>query len=148
MMQASTGNASVERMVFVYGTLRRGEANDITQFSPAPRYIGSVFVMGTLYDLGDYPGLLMPGGAPRQVCGEVYAVADALEQQLDVIEGILPQDTGEYNKRLCAVQVAGAMHQCLVYAIAPDRVAQARVITGGDWVRRNIISQYENLKST
>lgn len=148
MMQASTGNASEERMVFVYGTLRRGEANDITQLLPVPRFVGSAFITGTLHDLGDYPGLLMPGGTPRQVSGEVYAVSAELARQLDVIEGILPQDTGEYIKQVCAVQVAGTTCQCLIYTIAPDRIAQARVITGGDWVRRSIISQYENLKPT
>lgn len=137
------GEALAERLVFVYGTLRRGEANDITQLQPAPRFVGLAFIMGTLYDLGDYPGLLLPGSAPSQVSGEVYAVEPALEQRLDMVEGILPDDTGEYTKRVCSVQVAGATRHCLVYEIAPDRLLQAPIITGGDWVRRNIISQYE-----
>ena len=38
--------------VFVYGTLRRGEANDINRLRPPPRYLGQARTRGTLYALG------------------------------------------------------------------------------------------------
>ena len=38
--------------VFVYGTLRRGEDNDITRLLPPPRFIGVARIAGTMYDLG------------------------------------------------------------------------------------------------
>ena len=37
-----------ERHVFVYGTLRRGQANDITRLRPVPRWVGEGRVRGTL----------------------------------------------------------------------------------------------------
>lgn len=137
------------RFVFVYGTLRRGERNDITQLRPAPRYIGPASLPGTLYHLGAYPGLLLPaqlGAAapPTFVVGEVYAIEAALEARLDEIEGILPQDSGEYAKRDCLVEVDGQRLSCLVYEIDSRRVHNHPVIEHGDWVRRSIFSQYEN----
>ncbi len=40
--------APVQGHVFVYGTLRRGEVNDITRLQPAPHYIGPARVQGGL----------------------------------------------------------------------------------------------------
>lgn len=136
------------RFVFVYGTLRKGERNDITRLLPAPRYIGAASLPGTLYHLGDYPGLLLPrepfASLSGRVAGEVYAMEAALEQRLDEIEGILPHDRGEYAKRQCVLDVAGQQFDCLVYEINPDQLQNRSVIAHGDWVRRNIFSQYEN----
>ena len=41
-----------ERHVFVYGTLRRGQANDINRLLPAPRYVGQGVITGVMYHLG------------------------------------------------------------------------------------------------
>lgn len=136
-----------ERFVFIYGTLRRGERNDITQLKPEPCYVGHAALAGTLYHLGAYPGLLLAGAnsAATDVVGEVYAIAPALEARLDEIEGILPQGGGEYAKRECLVELAGQLIACLVYEINPERLHGRPVIADGDWVRRSKFSQYENL---
>ena len=55
--------------VFVYGTLRRGDDNDITRLLPAPRLVGHAHVAGTLHHLGAYPGIVL--GGPGRVLGEV-----------------------------------------------------------------------------
>jgi gamma-glutamylcyclotransferase (GGCT)/AIG2-like uncharacterized protein YtfP len=127
--------ATALRCVFVYGTLRRGECNDITRLRPAPRWLGLARVAGTLYDLGAYPGLVL-GGAGR-VVGEVYAIEPALERQLDLIEEVAPQPSGEYHRREIEVEVAGWLYTCLVYEIAPERVRTAPRIDSGDWCRRH-----------
>ena len=129
------------RHVFVYGTLRRGDVRDITHLQPPPVFVGMASVQGVLYNLGDYPGLLL--GGEGRVTGEVYAITAALEQQLDNIEEVWPQPTGEYSKREVTVQ----LHQhpanhaapeavgvfCLVYEIDPARARGRPVILGGDW---------------
>lgn len=126
------------RFVFVYGTLRQGERNDITQLKPAPRFVGPASLPGTLYHLGAYPGLRLASAnaAAVAVVGEVYAIAPALEARLDEIEGILPQGGGEYARRECLVELAGEQLLCLVYEINPERVRDQPVIAHGDWVRR------------
>lgn len=132
---------SASRHVFVYGTLRRGDVRDITRLHPAPQFVGMASVAGVLYDLGPYPGVVL--GGPARVAGEVYAISAELERQLDVIEEVWPQQTGEYSKQVVRVQLAlgqapaasGALAlDCLVYEINPARTAGHAVISGGDWL--------------
>lgn len=120
--------------VFVYGTLRRGEANDITRLQPVPRYLGQARIGGLLYDLGPYPGLVLGGAG--QVLGEVYAVAPELERQLDVIEEVAPVPSGEYARRQVELVLDGRRLRCLVYEIDPQRVRGWPCIATGDWLQR------------
>lgn len=85
------------RHVFVYGTLRRGEERDINRLTPAPRWVGHASVAGTLHHLGAYPGLVL--GGQGLVRGEVYEISPELERQLDEIEEVWPQQSGEYIRR-------------------------------------------------
>lgn len=123
-----------DRHVFVYGTLRRGEANDINRLLPAPRYLGQARIRGVLYDLGPYPGLVLGGSDP--VLGEVYAIAPELEHQLDVIEEVAPLPSGEYTRRQVALELDGRSLRCLVYEIDAQRVRGRVRIRTGDWLRR------------
>ena len=127
------------RHVFVYGTLRRGDVRDINKLRPEPRFIGMASVAGALYDLGFYPGVVL-GGSGR-VIGEVYAISPDLESQLDAIEEVWPQQTGEYSKQQVNVVLneaavpGGEMAlQCLVYEINPLRTAGKTRIASGDWL--------------
>ena len=138
------------RHVFVYGTLRRGEQRDINFLTPVPRWIGPASVEGVLYDLGEYPGLVLerePVPGQTKVKGEVYEIADDLERLLDKIEGVLPEPNGEYARRHVLVhleplepplarneRVLAPPLTCLVYEVTPDRVAGCPVIKSGDWV--------------
>ena len=141
------------RHVFVYGTLRQGEVRDITRLLPAPRWVGYARVPGVLYHLGAYPGaLLRESGWIR---GEVYEISPELERLLDEIEDVWPQESGEYSKREIVVRIdAGAIPDtglqgrqpaetavevaCILYEIAPDRIAGMPVIRCGDWVRHRL----------
>lgn len=129
------------RHVFVYGTLRRGEVRDINRLQPAPAFVGMARVQAVLYDLGPYPGLLL--GGQGWVTGEVYAISAELERQLDTIEDVWPEPTGEYSKREVAVQLRpgaaadpaleGQTVSCLVYEINPERTRGRPLIRSGDW---------------
>lgn len=121
------------RHVFVYGTLRRGDDNDITRLNPAPRWVGEARTAGTMYHFGRYPGVLLGGAG--QVMGEVYEISPALERVLDEIEELYPQQTNEYFKRNISVEVDGRAMDCIVYEINAALVAGKPVIASGDWVR-------------
>lgn len=125
--------ADPQRHVFVYGTLRRGDDNDINRRHPAPVYVGAARIAGTMYHLGAYPGVTLGGNGVVE--GEVYAITEALEQNLDELEAVYPQQTEEYFKRHLAVSVNGQDFTCVVYEINPTFVRQAPVIPSGDWVR-------------
>jgi gamma-glutamylcyclotransferase (GGCT)/AIG2-like uncharacterized protein YtfP len=122
------------RYVFVYGTLRRGEQRDINRLQPAPIFISLGHIKGTLYDLGSYPGVRL-GGA-QWVQGEVYQITLELERQLDAIEEVWPQQTGEYARRAVVVQCAGASLTCLVYEVAEQRTSGRVIIGSGDWLKQ------------
>jgi gamma-glutamylcyclotransferase (GGCT)/AIG2-like uncharacterized protein YtfP len=122
-----------ERHVFVYGTLRRGDDNDITRLTPPPRFTANASIQGTMYHLGAYPGVVLGGSGI--VTGEVYAISAALERTLDEIEEIYPQRRDEYFKRVVEVAVDDRLMRCIVYEINERYLGAAPVIESGDWVR-------------
>lgn len=71
-------------ILFVYGTLRRGGSNHFRMNGGL--YLGSGFVMGRLFRVDWYPGLLLDrdGG---EVFGDVYEVAPEVISALDKFEG-------------------------------------------------------------
>lgn len=75
------------RHVFVYGTLMEGEfrSQTLTQHASNPPQLAEV--NGTLYNLGDYPGMLPSKSG--QVHGEIYELDDVFLglQSLDRVEG-------------------------------------------------------------
>ena len=120
------------RHVFVYGTLRKGQERDINRLQPAPVFICDAQIKGTLYNLGSYPGARL--GGENWVQGEVYQITPELERQLDAIEEVWPQQTGEYARREVLVQCAGVALVCLVYEVAERRTQGLAEIDSGDWV--------------
>ena len=125
----------VQRYVFVYGTLRRGEERDINQLSPAPVFISNSQINGTLYNLGSYPGVRL--GGTQWVQGEIYQITPELERRLDEIESVWPQQTGEYEKREVRVPCATLMLPCLVYEASEQTVLGKALIDCGDWLSRD-----------
>lgn len=119
--------------VFVYGTLRRGDDNDITQLSPPPQYVCDASIRGTMYHLGAYPGVVLGGTGIVQ--GEVYSIDAQLQKKLDEIEEVYPQQRDEYFKRLLTVQTPLGNLACICYEINPAYITGRRIIGSGDWVK-------------
>jgi gamma-glutamylcyclotransferase (GGCT)/AIG2-like uncharacterized protein YtfP len=134
VLDASRPSPQATPHVFVYGTLRRGEANDINRLRPPPRYLGPARIRGALYDLGPYPGVILGGAG--WVWGEIYAITPELERQLDVIEDVAPVPSGEYMRRHLDVELEGRRVHCLVYEIDAQRVQGRPRIVSGDWLQR------------
>ena len=135
--QATPWRACGARFVAVYGTLRAGGINDIARLAPGIACAGHTTLIGTLYDLGWYPGLRLQGA--QTVLAEVYPLSDALEQALDGIEGIWPQDAGEYTKQLRTQTVhlptgQATQMDLLIYEALPATVHAKPVITAEDWI--------------
>ena len=131
MPPAST--AESVRHVFVYGTLRQGDDNDITRLTPAPQWIAPATLAGAMYHLGAYPGVVLGGEGTVQ--GEVYAITPELERQLDEIEELYPQQKDEYFKRMVTVLVRERPQSCIVYEINPHYIVGKPLIASGDWVQ-------------
>ncbi|VVE26777.1 gamma-glutamylcyclotransferase [Pandoraea eparura] len=130
--------------VFVYGTLRAGEINDVTYAAErhgieAPVYVGTTSLGGRLYDFGDYPGMVFDAAAgdghdAGRVIGDVYRIAAALVPVLDEIEAVYPGEAGLFVREMHDVACEGATYPCIVYPVSEAAVRQLPRIAGGDWV--------------
>ncbi|MDE2202534.1 MAG: gamma-glutamylcyclotransferase [Burkholderiaceae bacterium] len=128
--------------VFVYGTLRAGEANDLRVAAEArgiaePELLGSAMLHGRLYDFGAYPGLVLdPTGTA--VRGDVYRIDAALVPVLDEIEEVYPGGDALFLRENHPVTLGGEPVECIVYPVSPKHIAGRPVITGGDWVAHRL----------
>jgi gamma-glutamylcyclotransferase (GGCT)/AIG2-like uncharacterized protein YtfP len=124
--------------VFVYGTLRAGEINDIGVAAlrhglDAPRLLGRATLRGQLFDFGAYPGLV-PDEAGEPVVGDVYEIVPRLVAVLDEIEEVYPGVEGLFVARETTIEVDGAPLVCRYYPVTRDAVAGLPRIVPGDWV--------------
>ncbi len=124
--------------VFVYGTLRAGEINDIGEAAARhdiaePKLLGSTVVPGHLFDFGAYPGLV-PDDAGIPVHGDVYEIAPELIAVLDEIEQVYPGVEGLFVAREVIVELNGAATACRFYPVAKNAVKGLPEIRSGDWV--------------
>lgn len=124
-------------LLFVYGTLRRGESADLKeQARGGACFIATDEINGDLYNLGWFPGVKAePGhfdpGKPS-VRGDVFLLRDdALCKRLDVYEGY----PNLYNR--IETYTAGERH-VWVYTYNHDVIELQRLI-GGDWKMRDDI---------
>ena len=128
------------KYVFVYGTLRAGEINDINLAADRhaiarPRHLGRTTVAGRLFDFGSYPGMVAePAHAQSTVVGDVYEIDDALLPVLDEIEQVYPGVGGLFVSREMAIEVQGERVACLYYPVTPAAIAGRPEIASGDWV--------------
>ncbi|HTJ99145.1 MAG TPA: gamma-glutamylcyclotransferase family protein [Bordetella sp.] len=128
----------MDTYVFVYGTLRRGEINDLAAAAaraglPVPEYAGAASLRGRLYDFGDWPGLLPdPDGPP--VVGDVYRIDPALLPVMDAIEEYDPAGGSCFVRRRLRLTVGGRELDCYYYPIDPAHIGNARLTDATDWI--------------
>jgi gamma-glutamylcyclotransferase (GGCT)/AIG2-like uncharacterized protein YtfP len=128
--------------VFVYGTLRAGEINDINRAAErhgiaAPECVGAAYVTGRLFDFGNYPGLVLDEQGAR-VSGDVYCIDDALVPVLDEIEDVYPGVEGLFRAHRLHVEVnlqdERTHIDCLIYPVSAAATQGRPRIESGDWV--------------
>ena len=97
--------------LFAYGTLREAKPGTPggSLLAGCDR-VGTGTVEGTLFDLGDYPALLLSGDEPVE--GTIWRCPSALLPELDRYEGV-----GEGLFRRVARRVDG--HACWIYVAGP-----------------------------
>lgn len=83
-------------LLFVYGSLMSGsERGAFLDRDHKVRFLGSAIARGTLYDLGEFVGMVDDQGE-KMVHGELYEVLDAetFFSTLDVVEGYWSNEPG------------------------------------------------------
>ena len=113
--------------LFVYGTLRRrSSAHGLLDGS---RYVAKASLGGTLYDLGEYPGLVRGQGSGHRVVGEVYELpaktAPQMLSKLDRYEG------SEFVRRKTFVTLSnGGRRAAWVYVLRLIPKSAKRIASG------------------
>lgn len=111
------GGPAIDRLIFVYGSLSRGEANH-------HQLAGSAFVgEGTVRDhalyLADQPYPYAAPLAGGRIAGEVYRVGAATARFLDEFEG----SDGYLPRPVWVRLTTGQLVAAEIYAVTPDRIA-------------------------
>ena len=129
--------------VFIYGTLRAGEINDLAQAAarrglPTAQWVARATVPGMLVDFGQWPGLI-PVADGRRVQGDVYRVDPALIALMDEIEEYVPGQPSCFVRRDITARLEtpldGALDlPCQYYPIDPAHRALAVDISEDDWI--------------
>ena len=117
-----------EHLVFVYGTLRRGGAGAMSVRFPGAKFVAEAEVRGSLYDLGEYPGLLPDGSGPP-VVGEAYEVGGELLSELDEFEA-----TSNYRRQRVEISLGPRSRAGWTYVPDPEFHSPRTLIASGDWV--------------
>lgn len=79
-------------LLFVYGTLLSGLSNH--HHMQGARCLGPASVQGALFDLGEYPAMLVAGSRAEPletVLGELYQIEASHWQRLDTLEEVDPE---------------------------------------------------------
>ncbi|MCP5420908.1 MAG: gamma-glutamylcyclotransferase [Gammaproteobacteria bacterium] len=114
-------------MVFVYGTLRRGECNHC--LLRAARFMGRHRTQAryTLLNLGAYPAAL--AGGRTALIGELYALNHAILRRLDQLE--------DYPREYTRVRLPTPLGAAWIYLYRDRPPGSVRIIANGDWRRRD-----------
>jgi len=110
------------QLVFVYGTLKRGEKNH--HWLEGASWQGEAELSGVLlHDLGPFPMAVIGEGT---AIGEVYAVEERGLARLDELEGY-PR---LYDRHVLTLNDG---RQAWVYLGRPRQVRDAPLVVGGSW---------------
>jgi len=114
----------MQHLVFVYGTLREGQAN--AHFLADAQYLGGhqTPAQYALYDLGTYPAVVE---GHQSISGEVYLVNEATLRALDELEDV----PVEYRRELISTPFGEAW----IY-LYQDSSQLDVMISSGDWCQR------------
>lgn len=127
--QESEGKVKKGDMLFVYGTLRRGASNDLSNFGGAS-FVESATIAGRLYGVGWFPGVKLPEPDSEEddrVVGDVFLLNDDnVVVQLDTYEGY----PNLYDR---SVVETDNERKVWVYTYNPSVSEDSRIVDG-DWI--------------
>lgn len=111
-------------LVFVYGSLLKGLANDNLLRDAEFVSAGMTEAAYRLVDLGPYPGLV--AGGHTSVMGEVYRVPEGLMDALDALE----EHPDVYVRG--QIRLADGL-ETLAYVLRPHLAGGRPEVVSGDW---------------
>jgi gamma-glutamylcyclotransferase (GGCT)/AIG2-like uncharacterized protein YtfP len=86
----------MKEYLFAYGTLAEENApQEIASTVKKLKYAGEGFILGHLYDLGEYPGAVLNASRSNKIFGKIYELPDDpdLLDRLDAYEKFDPENS-------------------------------------------------------
>lgn len=117
-----------KHLIFIYGSLRRGSVASMSIRFPHSQFVTEAKVNGRLYDLGDFPGLLLDESAST-VVGEVYEVDGVILKDLDDFER-----SSNYVRKQVEASLGEDKKMCWTYEPNPEFYSLSTLIKSGDWI--------------
>ncbi|MDH5181639.1 MAG: gamma-glutamylcyclotransferase [Gammaproteobacteria bacterium] len=125
--------------LFVYGTLLSGLHHPMHDLMVQhARFVAPGYINGRLYEIDNYPGLVLSNNPRMIVRGEIYAVADAarLFEYLDQYEGCSTHSARPYEYQRDMVTIHDShgdtlLAWCYLYKRC---IKQAKLIPVGDYL--------------
>jgi gamma-glutamylaminecyclotransferase len=92
---SAAGSRSLNMLLFLYGTLKRGGSNHA--YMHGQRFLGEASTVPKykLYDLGGYPGMVAADAGGVSITGEIWEMDEDGLARLDELEDI---EGGEYAR--------------------------------------------------
>ncbi|HKK75083.1 MAG TPA: gamma-glutamylcyclotransferase family protein [Saprospiraceae bacterium] len=105
--------------IFVYGSLMATVRSRVARtFHEQAEFVGAGQIQGILYDLGQYPGLIL-SAEEHYVQGHVFRLLnkDTLLPFLDEYEGLIPEqpELSEYRREIAQVKISDQPYHCWMY---------------------------------
>ena len=129
-------------LIFVYGSLRAASSHPMsTYFRRNSEFISKAYILGTLYDLGEYPGVVVRPDSLSRVYGELYRIKEKYYEEvierLDYYEGYDPDipDQSEFIRTTIHVFTDQGVCESQVYLYTFDNIQNE--IESGDYFDRD-----------
>lgn len=122
-----------DERLFVYGTLRSTAGETAHELIKGALFLGPARCRGRLFDLGEYPGLVI-GGVWRWfwVQGELYSVGPEILERVDEYEGCANGVGGDFCREHLEVFQNGASAGTTWAYVYRGPIEGARWIASGD----------------
>lgn len=113
--------------IFVYGTLMSGLEREKALFGS--KFLGSGYIIGSLYNLGQYPGLKQ---GHDKVFGEVYEINSETLENLDQIDGYCADqaENSLYIRKNISVSLGTGSCNAETYIYNLPVNESSRIVTG------------------
>lgn len=122
--------------LFIYGTLLPEYApNEIADTVRRLSYVGPAYVHGRLYDLGEYPGVILDASSQTKISGHLFRLPQdqSVLKSLDSYEEFEPGNLEEslfVRKQTTVTLDEGRAIQCWIYVYNRDPGAAPLVLSG------------------
>ncbi len=122
-------------IIFVYGTLRRGECN--SHYLKNSVFLRTDIVKGfVMADLGQYPMVFETGLGDDTITIEVYEIDDTTLKRIDLLEEYEENNPHSYYLRK-EIQSASGISGFIYYGKERDKYRGFGPVPGGDWKKRS-----------